>query len=81
MDELDIVSDNFLEDTFEVTKESANKLVSELQNHKFTIEDQQRELKKLGLIKREHAKWLHGEITVLQFAYNVEEILNKLEDE
>ncbi len=35
----------------------------------------------LALIKREHAKWLYGKITVVQFAYNVEEILNKLEDE
>lgn len=34
----------------------------------------------LALIKREHAKWLHGKITVVQFAYNVEEILNRLED-
>lgn len=30
----------------------------------------------LALIKREHAKWSHGKITVVQFAYNVEEILN-----
>lgn len=30
----------------------------------------------LALIKREHAKWLYVKITVVQFAYNVEEILN-----
>ena len=64
-----------------MTKESASNLVSELQSHKFTIEDQQRELNKLGLIKREHIKWLHGKITVVQFAYNVEEILNDLEEQ
>lgn len=81
MDELDIVSDYFLDDTFEVTKESASKLVSELQNHKFTIENQQRELNKLDLIKREHAKWLNDKITVVQFAYNVEKILNNLEEQ
>lgn len=76
MNDLEVVSGYLLKDTFEVTKESASRLVSELQSHKFTIEDQQRELNKLGLIKREHAKWLHGKITVVQFAYNVEEILN-----
>lgn len=81
MSELDIVSDYFLDDTFEVTKESASNLVSELQSHKFTIEDQQRELNKLVLIKREHAKWLNDKITVVQFAYNVEKILNKLEEQ
>ncbi|WP_301402064.1 hypothetical protein [Staphylococcus haemolyticus] len=81
MSELDIVSDYFLDDTFEVTKESASNLVSKLQSHKFTIEDQQRELNKLVLIKREHAKWLNDKITVVQFAYNVEEILNKLEEQ
>ncbi|WEN68771.1 hypothetical protein MT340_009140 [Staphylococcus sp. NRL 16/872] len=74
MSELEVVSDDFFNNTFEVTKESANNLIWELQNHKFTVENQQRELNKLGLIKREHAKWLHGKITVVQFAYNVEEI-------
>ncbi|PNZ31288.1 Uncharacterised protein [Staphylococcus petrasii] len=73
---LEVVSDYFLDDTFEVTKESARTLVAELQSHKFIIEDQNNELKKLGLIKREHDRWLHGDITVVQFAYNVEEILN-----
>ena len=73
---LEVVSDYFLDDTFEVTKESAHTLVAELQSHKFIIEDQNNELKKLGLIKREHARWLHGDITVVQFAYNIEEILN-----
>ena len=81
MGELEVVSDHLSKDTFEVTKESASSLVSELQSHKFTIEDQQRELNKLGLIKREHIKWLHGKITVVQFAYNVEEILNDLEEQ
>lgn len=81
MGELEVVSDHLSKDTSEVTKESASNLVSELQSHKFTIEDQQRELNKLGLIKREHIKWLHGKITVVQFAYNVEEILNDLEEQ
>ena len=81
MDELEVVSDHLSKDTFEVTKESASNLVSELQSHKFTIEDQQRELNKLNLIKREHAKWLYDEITVVQFACNVEKILNKLEEQ
>lgn len=81
MDELEVVSDHLSKDTFEVTKESASNLISELQSHKFTIESQQRKLNKLGLIKREHAKWLHGKITVVQFAYNVEEILNNLEEQ
>lgn len=80
MDELEVVSDHLSKDTFEVTKESASNLVSELQSHKFTIEDQQRELNKLVLIKREHAKWLNDKITVVQFAYNVEKVLNNLED-
>lgn len=81
MDELEVVSNHLSKDTFEVTKESASNLVSELQSHKFTIEDQQRELNKLNLIKREHAKWLSDKITVVQFAYNVEKILNNLEEQ
>ena len=81
MGELEVVSNHLSKDTFEVTKESASNLVSELQSRKFTIEDQQRELNKLNLIKREHAKWLSDKITVVQFAYNVEKILNNLEEQ